>query len=183
MILYRPVGLRELQLIAGACFRAFPPRLAHQSVFYPVLTRAYAIEIACDWNTKDQASDYIGFVTRFQVDAEFASRYEVRVAGASRHQELWVPAVELELFNQHIVGAISVEAAFPGALYAGRLDPETHLPSGLTTPELWSVWRQDDHGTQVEVSNGLYEAEAISLVAKLEARGHRQMYWAKRMKV
>ena len=44
--LYRPVGLRELQLILDAEARAFPPRLAAQPIFYPVLNREYAEEIA-----------------------------------------------------------------------------------------------------------------------------------------
>lgn len=38
MTLYRPVGLAELELIAAAGWRAYPPRLAWQPIFYPVLT-------------------------------------------------------------------------------------------------------------------------------------------------
>ena len=106
--LYRPVGQRELELIAAAGYRAFPPRLDHQPIFYPVLTEAYAIEIARDWNTRDSASGYVGYVTRFAVESAFLGRYEVRTAGARRHQELWVPAEDLADFNGHIVGAIEV---------------------------------------------------------------------------
>lgn len=112
MTLFRPVGARELALIAASGFRAFPPRLAGQPIFYPVLTEAYAIEIARDWNTKDEASGYAGFVTRFVVDAAFAGRYAIRTVGASRHQELWVPAEELPDFNRHIIGPIEVVAEF-----------------------------------------------------------------------
>lgn len=64
MILYRPVGLGELRLIAAAAFRAFPPRLPDQPIFYPVLTLDYARKIARDWNTRDQQSGFAGFVTR-----------------------------------------------------------------------------------------------------------------------
>lgn len=110
--LFRPVGARELALIAQSGFRAFPPRLAGQPIFYPVLTEAYAIEIARDWNTKDEASDFAGFVTRFTVDAAFLARYAVHTVGASRHQELWVPAEDLAELNQHIVGPIEVTAEF-----------------------------------------------------------------------
>ena len=112
--LYRPVGAAELALIAAAEFRAFPPRLAHQPIFYPVLNEAYATEIARDWNTKDEASGYVGYVTRFAVDAAFVRRYPVRVVGARRHEELWVPAEELEEFNRHIVGRIEVVGEFRG---------------------------------------------------------------------
>jgi hypothetical protein len=34
--LYRPVGQAELELIEASGWRAFPPRLAHQPIFYPV---------------------------------------------------------------------------------------------------------------------------------------------------
>ena len=112
--LFRPVGARELELIAQSGFRRFPPRLPSQPIFYPVLTEAYAVEIARDWNTKDEASGHAGFVTRFAIDAAFAGRYPVQTVGAARHQELWVPADELPDFNSHIVGLIEVIAEFRG---------------------------------------------------------------------
>jgi hypothetical protein len=113
-ILYRPVGQFELELIAASDFRAFPPRLAHQPIFYPVLTEAYAVEIARDWNTIDAASGFSGYVTRFAVDSAFLARYPVQTAGACRHQELWVPSADLEEFNRHLVGLIEVIAEFRG---------------------------------------------------------------------
>ena len=115
LTLYRPVGAGELALIAASGYRTFPPRLAHQPIFYPVLTEAYAVEIARDWNTRDGASGYVGYVTRFTVDAAFAARYPVRTAGARRHQELWVPAEDLDAFNAHLAGPIEVVAEFRGA--------------------------------------------------------------------
>ncbi len=36
--LWRPVGPGELELIAASGYRAFPPRLPEQPIFYPVLT-------------------------------------------------------------------------------------------------------------------------------------------------
>ena len=112
--LYRPIGRFELELIAQMGFRGFPPRLPHQPIFYPVLTEDYAIEIARDWNTRDAASGFAGYVTRFHVDAEFLARYPVQTAGARRHQELWVPAAEVREFNEHIVGTIEVIAEYHG---------------------------------------------------------------------
>jgi hypothetical protein len=58
MVLYRPVGQRELELIAESGFRRFPPRLPTQPFFYPVLNEQYAVQIARDWNTKDSDSGY-----------------------------------------------------------------------------------------------------------------------------
>jgi hypothetical protein len=114
VLLYRPVGQKELELIRASGMRAFPPRLSWQPIFYPVLNLEYAVEIARDWNTKDAASDFAGYVTRFAVEAEFLRRYEVRTVGARRHQELWIPAEDLAELNSKIVGPIEVVEEFHG---------------------------------------------------------------------
>ena len=111
-ILYRPVGPTELALIAKAGYREFPPRLPEQPIFYPVLNEEYATQIARDWNAPQ---DGAGYVTRFEVNAEFLKRYPVQTVGSSSHQELWVPAEELVEFNRHIVGLIEVIASFERA--------------------------------------------------------------------
>ena len=106
--LYRPVGQRELDLIAAADHRAFPPRLSWQPIFYPVTNEEYAIQIARDWNTKDPENGSVGYVTRFSVPAESLARYPVQQVGGREHRELWVPAEELAEFNAQIVGRIEV---------------------------------------------------------------------------
>lgn len=129
MILYRPVGLAELKLIAEAEYQAFPPRLPEQPIFYPVLNFDYAAQIARDWNT--QSSPFAGFVTKFEVADEYAGRFPVQVVGGREHQELWVPAEELGEFNRHILGRIEIVASYYGAQFEGRQDPETDLPLDL----------------------------------------------------
>jgi hypothetical protein len=113
--LYRPVGPKELELIRHSGFRAFPPRLPHQPIFSPVLNREYAVEIARDWNAQDRETGYSGYVTRFEVDAEFLARYRSHRVGDATHQEYWIPALELEAFNAHIVGPIDVIDEYHGA--------------------------------------------------------------------
>ncbi len=108
MILFRPVGKAELDLIITSGYKAFPPRLPEQPIFYPVLNEKYAAEIAQKWNTKDKNSGFQGYVTRFEIDDRFISKYKVQTVGASYHQELWVPAEELDSFNSHIIGKIEV---------------------------------------------------------------------------
>src|SRR5437016_14515549 len=108
-ILYRPVGPKELELIAASGFRTFPPRLLEQPIFYPVLNEEYARQIAQDWNVKASGS---GFVTRFAVRSEFLARYPVQRVGSSIHQELWIPAEDLAAMNRNIVGKIEVIAEF-----------------------------------------------------------------------
>jgi hypothetical protein len=110
--LFRPVGRKELDLIRATGFREFPPRLILQPIFYPVLTEEYAPDIARNWNTKDEASGYVGYATRFRVQALFLQGYDVQTVGSSRHQEYWIPAEELPTFNAHLVGPIEVIAEF-----------------------------------------------------------------------
>lgn len=108
LTLWRPVGQAELDLIAASDWKRFPPRLAGQPIFYPVLNEDYAIRIARDWNTKDPASGFVGYVLRFDIDAQYASRYEPQRVGGAGIDELWIPAEQLDEFNQHIVGTITV---------------------------------------------------------------------------
>ena len=109
MTLYRPIRPAELRLIPESGWRAFPPRLPEQPIFYPVLNEEYAVQIARDWNVKHNGG---GYVVRFAIDDDFAARYPVQTAGARVHQELWVPAAELNQFNRHIQGLIELIAEF-----------------------------------------------------------------------
>ncbi|HSE31726.1 MAG TPA: hypothetical protein VLA93_09115 [Pyrinomonadaceae bacterium] len=54
-VLFRPVGQKELELIRHNEFRAFPPRLPEQPIFYPVLNEEYATQNARDWNRSSAA--------------------------------------------------------------------------------------------------------------------------------
>ncbi|MFJ7778979.1 hypothetical protein [Streptomyces yangpuensis] len=107
--LWRPTGPKELALVRELGWRAWPPRLPEQPIFYPVLNEDYAVRIARDWNVKHSGA---GFVTRFEVESEFLSRYPVQQAGGRTILELWVPAEELAEFNSHIVGPIRVTHEF-----------------------------------------------------------------------
>jgi hypothetical protein len=110
--LFRPIGQKEMDLIRQTGYTAFPPRLPFQPIFYPVLQKDYATQIARDWNTRDAASGYVGYVTRFFVYKDFLSQYTVQNVGSERHQEYWIPAEDLPQFNQNIVGIIEVIAEF-----------------------------------------------------------------------
>ena len=111
MILYRPIGTKELELIQRRGNKKFPPRLSDQSIFYPVLNEQYAVEIARDWNMKYN-EDHKGYVTRFEIEDAYASRFDIHVVDTFHHQELWVPARELAEFNRHILGEIEVILTF-----------------------------------------------------------------------
>ena len=109
--LFRPVGPDEMRLIREANYRAFPPRLPAQPIFYPVLNEEYATQIARDWNAKD-SNTKAGFVTKFQVKTAYLAQFEIHKVGSSLHLEYWIPAGELTNFNSNIVGVIEVVAEF-----------------------------------------------------------------------
>lgn len=110
--LFRPVGQRELDLIENSGFESWPPRLPDQPIFYPVTNEEYAIQIARDWNTKDQLNGCVGYVTSFDVEADFLSQFPVETVGGSQHTEYWIPAERLDEFNTHIKGPIRVIRKF-----------------------------------------------------------------------
>jgi hypothetical protein len=110
VMLYRPVGTKELALIEKSGFAAFPPRLPDQPIFYPVTNEEYAVQIARGWNTK--VGDKLGFVTRFNVMAAFLAQYERKIVGGQAHEEYWIPAENLDAFNAAIVGKIEVIGRF-----------------------------------------------------------------------
>jgi hypothetical protein len=94
--LYRPTGPKELALVAASGYTKWPPRLPDQPIFYPVTNEEYAIQIARDWNVPASGS---GYVTKFEVRAEFMARYQIHT-------------VELEELNANIVGLIEVTREF-----------------------------------------------------------------------
>ena len=108
--LFRPVGAEELKLIEDSGWKAFPPRLPEQPIFYPVTNEGYAAQIARDWNIKHGSMQ--GFVTKFEVEAEYAAKFDRKIVGGREHEELWVPAEELEEFNRRILGKIEVTQSF-----------------------------------------------------------------------
>jgi len=67
------------------------------------------MQIARDWNVPASGS---GYVTMFSVRKDYLEKFEVQNVGAAMHDELWVPAGELDEFNDNIVGTIVVTKEF-----------------------------------------------------------------------
>ena len=108
--LWRPTGPEELKLVEQSGWKAWPPRLPEQPIFYPVTTDEYAVKIAGDWNVPSSGS---GFVTRFEVRKDYLDQYDVQQAGGRAHEEYWIPAEDIDAFNAAIVGTIEVVRSFP----------------------------------------------------------------------
>jgi hypothetical protein len=111
IILWRPLGPAELELIQQMSMRAFPPRLPEQPIFYPACSEEYATKIARDWNVTAHGR---GYVARFRVLKSFLKKYEVRDAGGRQYQEYWIPAEDLTDFNSALIGDIEIIAEFGG---------------------------------------------------------------------
>ena len=73
------------------------------------MNEEYAIQIARDWNVPASGS---GYVTKFNVSRGYLKKFKVENVGGPIHNELWIPAEELEEFNSNIIGLIEVTRNF-----------------------------------------------------------------------
>lgn len=101
--LFRPVGAAELKLIKESGWKRFPPRLPSQPYFYPVTSEEYACKIAKNWNAKNEG---VGYVLEFYVNKDFLNKYPIQTVGGQAHQEYWIPAEDLDDFNNNLKGKI-----------------------------------------------------------------------------
>ncbi|GAB3939542.1 hypothetical protein GCM10027614_21970 [Micromonospora vulcania] len=138
--LWRPTGQAELDLVAASGWRAWPPRLPDQPIFYPVLNRWYATKIAREWNVPAEG---VGYVTKFDVQRSYLDRHEVRQAGGRDVLEYWIPAEELADFNAHIVGAITEEADYRGPV-SDQEFTEAGEALGRPLPAAWRSYLQGE---------------------------------------
>ncbi|MCR6719379.1 MAG: hypothetical protein NVV59_03605 [Chitinophagaceae bacterium] len=82
-----------------------------QPIFYPVMNEEYAIQISREWNVPAYG---VGYVVKLAVRKGYLEKFNVENVGGQIHNELWVPAEELEEFNSNIVGLIEVTKEFRG---------------------------------------------------------------------
>lgn len=78
------------------------------------MNKEYASEIASQWNTNDEFGNYLGIVTQFELEITEFEKYKIENVGGSHHNEIWVPAENLNIFNRAIVGKIEVVEVFVG---------------------------------------------------------------------
>ena len=107
--LWRPTNQAELDLVAASGWRAWPPRLPDQPIFYPVCSEEYATRIAREWNVPAYG---VGHVTRFRVLRSYLDAYEPHEAGGRVLTEYWIPAEDLDRLNAAIVGPIELVATY-----------------------------------------------------------------------
>ena len=110
VVMYRPTGPEEYQLVADSDFTKWPPRLAGQPIFYPVTNETYAREITEQWNIRDSG---VGYVFRFLVKRSFVDSYSLEKVGGKNHTEWWIPAEKMTELNDSIVGKIEMIGRYP----------------------------------------------------------------------
>lgn len=110
--MFRPAGEKEFRLIQQSGFKRFPTRLPEQHTFRPVLSKKYAAEIATKRKPTDNNPGSRSYVLEFEVDDNYISWFEVKTAGADYRQELCIPAEQMDEFNSHITGLISVVGVY-----------------------------------------------------------------------
>jgi hypothetical protein len=99
VILWRPVGPPELELTKASEMREFPARLPEQPIFHPVTTEACAIKIGRDWNVPASGKG-------------LCHPPRCHPVGGNDFQEYWIPAHQLQDFNNALIGPIEVVAEF-----------------------------------------------------------------------
>ena len=59
-------------------------------------------------------------MTAFDISEEYFNTFEIQNVGGNTHNELWVPAEQLETFNNKIIHPIRIENAFYGEKFEGQ---------------------------------------------------------------
>jgi hypothetical protein len=110
MKLFRLVGEKEFRLIQQSGFKSFPARMSGQHELNPVLNKKYAVEMASKRSIMDNNHVGRNYVLEFEVDDNYISWFETKTVGG--HQELSIPAEQIDEFNSHLNGLISVVGVF-----------------------------------------------------------------------
>ncbi|MBQ8905694.1 MAG: hypothetical protein IJY85_04930 [Ruminococcus sp.] len=103
MTLYRPVGEVEYRQIAASGNRRFPPRGEQQPIFHLILQQSFAEEIAQAWWEQE-----ICHIVCCYIDDAYISAFPVQNVGDKHRRELWLPSEEVPIFNDHILGEITL---------------------------------------------------------------------------
>lgn len=111
MELYRPMDAEEYQALEARSFQGFPPRDEYKPLFTALLSEEGASQIARHMRISKQA-DHTVYVVSFLVDDAYIRQYPVQHAHERDRRALWIPAEELEILNQHLIGDIRVLASY-----------------------------------------------------------------------
>ena len=111
MELYRPLNADEYHAVEASSFRAFPPRAAEQPLFTALLSEEGASQIARHMRIAKDC-DNVVYVVKFLVEDAYIRQFPVQHVQERTRRALWIPADELDILNQHLIGDIRVLASY-----------------------------------------------------------------------
>ena len=111
MELYRPLDAEEYQALKERSFHGFPPRTGEQPIFTALLSEEGATQIARHMRISKQ-TDHTVYVVCFLVDDAYIRQFPVQHAHERDRRALWIPAEELDILNQHLIGDVRVLASY-----------------------------------------------------------------------
>ena len=112
MELYRPISADEYAALKEKDFSGFPPRDAGQPLLTALLSQEGASQIARHMRVDKQTEDNTVYVVGFLVEDPYIRQFPVQHAGETDRRALWIPAEEVEILNQHLIGKIRVLEQF-----------------------------------------------------------------------
>jgi len=107
--LYKSLSPAELAGVINNHWQSFAPLPAEQTIFAPKINLGHAQMLA----RQLEASLYsVGYVVGFMIEADFLQRFPCQTVAYEEQREYRIPAEELALFNQHLIGRIHPLEAF-----------------------------------------------------------------------
>ena len=86
-------------------------------------------------------------MAEFAFDNAYIAKFAPHVAGASQHQECWIPSEELSAFNKSITGRIRMQEGFFGAGFIGHVPDAYGLKGKDATTQLSTLAKTWDYST------------------------------------
>ena len=111
MELYRPLTEEEYRGVEAQNFKGFPPREQGQPLFTALLSAEGATLIAKRMRFEKSPRNMV-YVVSFIVEDSYIRQYPVQHADQRDSRALWIPAEEVNLLNQHLIGEIRLVAQY-----------------------------------------------------------------------
>lgn len=111
MELYRPLNAEEYHEVEAMDFQGFPPRAEEQPLFTALLSEEGASQIARHMRLAKQKENTV-YVVSFLVDDAYIRQFPVQHAEERNRRALWIPAEDVAILNQHLIGSIRVLASY-----------------------------------------------------------------------
>jgi hypothetical protein len=109
--LYQAMSPQQLAALIRADWRRLEPGQGGEHFFFLKLNQRYAEMIARQWGVPMHGA---GYVVRLILPAHIMESYDLASVAYEEHLEYCVPVCELQEFNKHLLGEVSVVSAFTG---------------------------------------------------------------------